>query len=222
MAFGTLNARKTGEGQEANDSPFLVLKEGTDVIIRILDEDATEFWSYWFEVNVGSGNRQGRSLIVPRDNPIRTYMDSLGADHPNFRKPSHRARLNVLDRTPDNKSVPLNKVKILEYGSKLDAEFGALHGRARKRTDFNKKLMLWEFDLVLITSGERMQKLIKPMQHLDDDPLPDELLKLPRYDLQTMSQTIPNEALQRLVDGDDYLEVMKSLGRDGAYPMINP
>lgn len=222
MGFGDLSTRKTGEGQEVSDSPFLVLKEGNDVILRIMQEESVDFWSYWFEVNVGGGNRQGRTLIVPRDNPIRTFMEKLGPDNPRFRKPSHRARINVLDRTPNADDVPLNRMKILEYGSKLDSEFGALDGRARKRSDFSQKLFLWQFDLLLITSGSGQQKLIKPMQHIDDEPLPDELAKLPRYDLKTMSQPLPVEAIQRLVDGEEYLDVMKSLGRDGTYPMITP
>lgn len=221
MSFGNLATRKPADGQTANESPFVSLKEGNDVVLRILDQEPVEFWMYWFDVNAG-GSRVGRSLIVARDNPIRKYMDSLGEDNPKHRKPSHRARVNVLDRTPDDKGNVANKVKILEYGSNLDKEFGALHGRARKRTDFSKKLNIWDFDILFITSGSGRDKVVKPMQHLDDDPLSPELLALPRYDLRQMCQPLPNEAIEALIDGRDYMEVMKSIGREGTYPMINP
>lgn len=227
MTFGTLTARRSSDQTGNSESPFLRLEEGKDVIVRILDQSPVEFWSYWLDVNVG-GTRQGRSVIVGKDNPVKKYMDTLGDQHPKYRKVSHRARINVLNRTPDasTSGEPMNKVQILEYGPALETEFNTLHQRARKRTDFNIKLSIWEFDLLLITTfkipGDNKSKSVKPMQHLDDNPLDIAYLSLPRYDLKAVSQPMPNAALQALIDGADYGEVMKSLGRETTYPTYTP
>ncbi len=222
-----MSNRSASDSQGIQGSPFLKLEESKDAVVRIIDQEPVYFWAYWIEVNVGGGNKQGRSLIVPRDNPIKHYMDSLGEDHPKFKKPRHRARTNVYDRTPDGANgEPSNKIKILEYGPELDKEFQTLNGRARKRSDFSKKLYVWEFDLLLITSfkipGDHRTKNVKIMQHLDDDPLSEDVLRLPRYDLRAMSQVLPADAAQALLDDAEYLEVMKRLGREATYPMTTP
>lgn len=221
MPFGSsITERGKANKDSKLESPFLKLQAGTDVVIRILDDDIHSFYRYWYPVNIG-GRRDGRPIIVAFNNPIKDYMSTLGDDHPQFHRPSQRAYLNVLDRTEYKAGEPLNKVKILELGKQLTERFQVLDGRAINRADFHR-MHLQEFDIQLVTIGEGTQKDVIPSQHIDDKPLPVELLTLPRYDLQKMSQPMPNEAIQKLLDGADYNEVRKELGWEGAYPMVTP
>ncbi len=222
MPFGAAFQTPT-ESTEKRESPFLKLVENQDVVIRILDEEVTQFWSYYMFVNIG-GQKAGRSIIVGRDNPIRDYMDSLGKENSKYARPTHRWRCNVLDRTPTDSGGRVNKVFILEGGKRLIDEIGPLDGRVRSRRDFSKKLTLQEFDILLVTTGSgKENKSTKAMQQLDDEegPLPRELLMLPRYDLAKISAPFPNEAVQDLLDGKDYNEVMKAIGRSGDWPMLD-
>lgn len=223
MAFGATFQTPT-ESTEKRESPFLKLQENQDVVIRVLDPEITPFWSYYMFVNIG-GQKVGRSIIVGRDNPIKDYMDSLGKENSKYARPTHRWRCNVMDRTPTDRGERVNKVMILEGGKRLLDEISPLDGRVRSRRDFSKKLSLQEFDILLVTTGSgKENKSTKAMQQLDDEegPLPHELLILPRYDLAKISMPFPNDAVQDLLDGKDYNEVMKAIGRNGDWPMIDP
>jgi len=224
MAFGTAFRTPT-ESTEKRESPFLKLAENQDVVIRILDEEIVHFWAYYMYINVG-GQKAGRSIIVGRDNPIKDYMNSLenSKDNSKYARPTHRWRCNVLDRTPNDRGERLNKVFILEGGKRLMDEIEPLDNRVRSRRDFSKKLSLQEFDILLVTTGSGKDgKSTKAMQQVDEEegPLPRELLMLPRYDLAKISAPFPNEAVQDLLDGKDYNEVMKAIGRSGDWPMLS-
>jgi len=229
MAFGdNFDKNKETSGNvgdgEKRESPFLPIKEGMDVLIRILPEDEVVFWTFWMKVKIGT-EWADRSVIAGPNSPVHAFMKEIGPDDKRFRKPSRRWRINVLERTPNDRNEPLNKVRILEGGAKLKDQLKALNGRVRSPKDFSQKLTLDQFDVWLITTGSgKDNKNTTVMQQVDNDVgvLPNDLLLLPRYDLKKICEPIPNEALQRLLDGEDYGEIMKSIGRTGDWPMYTP
>lgn len=217
-AFGQMANRAEDSNNGARKNPFLKLEAGKDVTIRILDRESTDFFSYYLMVNA-NGKKQGVSIIAGRNNPIKSFYAAQGLEEPKARR---RARINVLDRTPDDKGVPLNVVKIFEYGSKVDSDLGALHGRARSRANPSVRLQVWDVDLLLVTDGQGLEKRTNIMVSLDEDPLSPELASLPRYDLHRLCEPLPNEAVQRILEGEDYYEILTEIGRNGDWPMVNP
>lgn len=242
MAFGD-SLKQRNEGAQGNRvSPYLALKPG-EYTIRILDTEETTYWRYWLPVNVG-GKRQGRSITVGPDNPIRDYMLSLGKEHPQYQSVSRRCVINVLHRSPviiledgkvlnadergqyilDGKRVngtpvPENAVKILEFGNSVLESLSTLNGRMRSRTRQGEMVDINGTDILLIVTGEGTKKNTQPLQGFDEGDLPAELASLPRYDLAEMVKPMPNEQVQALLDGEDYNEIYKQLGWAGNYPM---
>lgn len=226
MGFGSsLTDRTPATEQKKFESPFLRLTSAEpEATIRILDDDVTTFWRYWLPVNLGD-KWDGRPVIVGRNSPIREYMNSLDKKDSKYRAPQMRAYVNVLDRTPKD-GQPLNKVKIWELGRELVEALQVFDGRQINRQDYHK-MRLQEFDIVLVRVERRgndgnMYGSTVPSPSFNDEPLPQELLDLPRYDLVKMTQPMPDEAQIRLLNGENYSEVRKSLGWDSDYPMIQP
>lgn len=249
MAFGeSLQRRDTGSGGTGTrfESPYLRLPAG-ERIIRIMDDEEVVFWRYFINVNVGGGRTGGKPIIVHRDNPIKTMMDSLGEGHPRFRKVERRMVLNVLDRTPivrwtDGRTIwpneggiflnpetgePLvqpetqvnNRMYILELGSLLMQNFAHLHQNFRPKDDPSRQIPIQQVDVKITTFGSG--KDTKRFAVATDvwGPLPKELANLPRYDLKEVTKPMPNESVQRLLDGDDYSDVLRDLGWERVQPL---
>jgi len=243
MAFGDSNQR--GGAGTRQESPYLRLPPG-ERIIRILDDEEVSFWRYFIPVNVG-GKQKSLSIVVAQDNPIKRLMDQVGPDSESFRKVERRMLLNVLDRSPivrwmdgttlypneQNQFVnpetgklivnpglqPNNRVMILEFGSQLMDFFKAYHKRLRNRDNLDETLPVQRVDLRIATMGTGLNTKRTVMADGDTAPLPDELLNLPRYDLKKLTSPMPNEAVQRLLDGADYNDVLASLGWERLQPL---
>lgn len=237
MAFGKSLQKTSNDDTRPSESPFLRLPPG-ERLIRILDDEETPYWSYWLDVNV-DGRKVGRSIVVGYPNPIKEYMDNLGEDNPAFRRIRKRSYLNVLDRTlvkrdpngaayyPDEQGnypeksasgealsalVPNNRVMILDTGPQLMELFTMLNNRVRDRRDPSQLLPIQRVDLRVVTSGKGRDTTRAVYPDIDTDELPQELADLPRYDLAKIVEPMPNESIMRLLEGDDYSEVIKDLG----------
>lgn len=214
-------------------SPFLQLSDQKpEAVIRILDKNTTDYWRYWLNVKVGNA-WVGHSVIIGRNSPIRDYMNTLDRNDPKRRSPSKRGYVNVLERTLvdaegrlSDTGTPVNQVKIWDIGVDIAESLQIFDGRQMNRTTM-KKMQLQEFDISIVRTvqtasdgSKRNGVVVSP--GFDDTPLSEEYLLLPRYDLVKMVQPMPEEAQIRLLNGEDYNEVRKSLGWDGNYPMIDP
>ena len=243
MAFGKTAQKQSAQGNAQQESAYLKFGQG-ERVIRILDQEETEFYRYWLNVNVG-GKQQGRSIVIgnKKDSPIYKYMQGLGEDHPDFRFPARRLLLNVLDRTPVKKTstgltvyadergnfpntdpvseesvakqpiVPNNKVYIMEFGPQLLDQMLVLHERIRDRETF-EPLPIWRFDIKIVSRGAGKDTKRGVMPDVDQDPLPDELFSLPKYDLKLVCRPLPVQYQQRILDGEDYIELMRELEWD--------
>lgn len=236
MAFGdSMKQAKTAGGSGTYDSIYLRLKPGTRTV-RILDPDAHSFWQYWIEVNV-NGMKQGRGIVVGgADNPIKRYMNTLGEDHPQYRKPSRQFALNVIDRTPviindgvatypdENGRIapgarPSNRTMIMTFGTQLMDQMIGYDGRMRNPAT-GAPMRIQEFDLSIDTRGKGRDtvRVIIPVL-VSDEPMPEELLLGERYNLQEAFRPMPEAAQEALVSGEDYITVIKELGWSSIKPL---
>lgn len=241
MAFGQTYEQKKAGGSsgEVRESPYLRLKAG-DRFIRILDDDAVMCWQYFLDVNV-DGRQQGRGVIVGGiDNPVKRYMDSLGEDHPKYRRASRQFLLNVLDRTPVQRGEgtviypdefgafggkgpvePNNRVMILGFGPQLMEQFTNLHNRMRNPKT-GAAMAIQDFDLQIFTRGtgrDTKKSAIPSPDHEAQLPLQDAIRNGPRYDLKLATRPMPDEAQDRLLSGEDYTAVLRSLGWESIKPL---
>lgn len=223
MPFGSNMTERApqNEQKEKVDSPFIKLTaQVPEMTIRLLDHEPTVFWRYWLNVNLGTA-WDGRPVIVGPKSPIRERMLELGADSPQFRKPGKRAYINVLDRTLDANGNPKNKVMIWEVGTEIVESLQILDGRQINRQT-REKMRIWEFDLDIVRVDRQGRAFTAVSPNQNDEPLSDDVLNQPRYDLAKMAQPMPDEAQRRLLNGESYYDVRKSLGWDSAYPMVTP
>lgn len=236
MAFGdSLKAAQAQQAQTPRQSPYLNVSPG-ERIIRILGSEKS-FWRYWIRVNV-NGKMEGRPIIAEYENPIR---DCETLDEAS-RKPTRRFVVNVLDRTPvlrvkgtgeiiypdengaynavgkavEGKPEPLNEVRLLEFGRSLMDEIMAYDGRMRSRVDYSRVLRVTDVDLALIITGQGKNRTIKVMQSFDESPVSvDEV-----FDLDEVIAPYPNEAIQALLDGENYLDVLSRFNLLRAYRKV--
>lgn len=240
--------QNTGPRQE---SPFLKLAPG-ERVIRILDDEECAFWQYWLKVNVGGKQQgrsiivgydnpiKQRMEALGKDHPdfqkpskririnvldrtpvkftsdnIAVYADENG----NF--PSATPEGEVLTDRP---VLPHNRVRIMEFGLDFMKRLGMLHNRQMNRQTF-KKMVIQDFDIQIVTekTGDRDRDVTRsPYPHLDQDPLPAALASLQRYDIATISRPLPNEAIELLLEGQDYREVLTQFGfQPGYYPLLD-
>lgn len=225
MTFGsTLKAASVSNVQEERKlAPYLRLNPG-EYTIRIVGQEQT-FWRYWIPVRVGD-RYEGRSVIAAYDNPIKT-SDRLNDQ---AKRPSRRFVVNVYDRTevirtpdgavvyPDEfgsfslngnpvsgRKTPRNEVLILEFGMDMMNEFLVQDGRMRSRKDHSKVLRVTETDLILVVRGQGRERTVKVMQGFNEDPVDVNEI----YDLSEIVRPYPNEAIQELLDGQEYTDVLK-------------
>lgn len=224
MAFGDntrpANDKSGTTSTSTGESNYLRL--AGEQVIRILDksEDVPFYWRYYMWVNVG-GKQQERSITVGRTGPIRDWMSSIGDSDRRFRKPGKRMMLNVLDRTPNESGQPENKVKILDFGSDLLSKFTTLHNRVRNQKTF-EPMAVWDFDLQVISIPGKEPKDVQRnvLPGMDQDPLPEDLQALLKFDLTQAARPMPDEMQRRLIEGEDLLEILRELGWQRLEPTI--
>jgi len=218
MGFGD-NTRPQGNadaGQSTGIGESIYIKLSGEQQIRILDktEDVPFYWRYWMPVNVG-GKTQDRSIVVGRSGPIAKFMASIGPEDRKFRKPQKRMLLNVLDRSD-------GKVKVLDFGADLLDKFTTLHQRVRSQETF-EPLPIWEVDLQIISIAGKEPKDVKrnvfPAME-NQGPLKGAEAELLKYDLSKVAQVMPDEMQQRLLDGEDLLEILKELNWQRPTPTV--
>lgn len=115
----------------------------------------------------------------------------------------------------DYEAQPLNRVRILEgsYGKPGGKHlFQQLALNATEVEDNDGVLRrLPEFTLRLTTTtGASYTDTSRMIRNLTDfSPVPDEIAALPRYDLETWLKPWPDEAIIRLIDGEDFNEIVE-------------
>lgn len=123
-----------------------------------------------------------------------------------------------LDQLPDKsiKEAPLNEVRVLEAsygesgGKHLFAQFEDLMNDVEDpKSDEGAILRLPEFTMRLKGTGSGLKSVFSVKQTNDLKPLSREIAALPRYNLEQWAKAWPNEALQDLIDGRDYDEVIQ-------------
>ncbi len=142
-------------------------------------------------------------------------MREIGEGDKRFRKPGKRHLSNVLDRAD-------NRVKLLDYGSDLLNKFTALHQRVRNQATF-QPMNVWEFDLNIISLAGKEAKDVQRTVFPSDDqgPLAAELQALPIFDLTLVQRPMPEEYQERLLQGEDLLEILKDLSWERPVPTVS-
>jgi hypothetical protein len=167
-------------------------------------------------------------------NPINEYANTLPEDQQKKLWPATRFFVNVLDRTPviivggvvhyPDKSEkytvagnpsPHNKVLVME-GS--DGKDGGKHLRqsmedvligARNYKTGERIKSIFDTDLRMIITGTGTDTKRPLSIGFDQDPLPEELMNIPLWDLEGWIKPWNYNALDELVSGADYNEVVK-------------
>jgi hypothetical protein len=244
VAFGD-STKKDNKSSVRSESPFMNLLQG-ERTIRIIDPEEFSYWRYWLTVNTGGGNRNGKSIIVGRDNPLKARYDAIGKGNEGYVAPNKRMALNVVDLTPVIKmpegvvypdpsgdyildgrtldpatAVPHNVVKILEFGPQLMDLLGNLNGRMRSRID-RRQIGVNDTNILLNISGEKTGRVVTPMQAFADSEVEiDPNIYSVRYDLKRIFAPFPADIIIALVDNDmEWADALKAMGRDGDYPTI--
>ena len=245
MPFGSSYAKEmqSRNGSKGSKESAYMRWQG-ERIIRVIGAEKV-YRSFYFPVNIG-GRTVGRSIVMHNsfDNPMQKYMQSLGEDHPKFRKMSFRIITNVLDRTPvlrgsDDETIypdekgkfPVkgdpqlnNRVYLLEFGRNVMDQFQMLNERSRHPKTF-QPITINDMDVIIRTSGTGTSQ----SRHVFPDNAPHAADLLPEdlindtmiYDLDLAVRPMPYESQERLINGDDYGEVLKDLGWEPLRPSIH-
>ena len=120
--------------------------------------------------------------------------------------------------------VPANRVGVIDIGSDLITDLRTLHNRVKHAQTFTA-LPIWQFDVVIVTT--KTGPLPKDVSRrvlagTDQTPLQDLVAQheLVKYDLRDFTRVMPDEAQQRVLAGDDFVEIMKDLGWERPTPKI--
>lgn len=214
MGFGD-NIKQKTDGTSASAQESIYIKLKGDQTIRLLDqtEDVFSYWRYFIPVNVG-GMQQDRSVVVGRGGPISRFMAEIGEGDKRYRKPGRRILFNVLDRAD-------SKVKLLDTGPDLLNKFSALHQRVRNNKTL-KPMNVWDFDIQIVsTEGKTpkdVQRNIFPAN--DTDPLALDLSALLIFDLRAIIHIMPDEMQDRLLRGEDLLDILRELNWERPIPTV--
>lgn len=122
-------------------------------------------------------------------------------------------KMDLEDALEAGHAEPLNKIRILEGsygkpgGKHLFAQFEQLANTVEDADGITRRL--GEFNLRLFTSGEGMDT-VRAIRNLNNfNPLPNDVQFAARYDLDKWTRPWPDEAVQRLLDDEDYNEIVK-------------
>jgi hypothetical protein len=116
---------------------------------------------------------------------------------------------------------PNNRIMLLEYGPSMMEDFMTLHKRIRN-PETAVPMNIQEFDIRIMAKGVGRDMKKTPIPGTDRDstkPLPDAIANGPRYDLQLATRPLPDEAQERLLAGEDYSTVIRSLGWESIKPL---
>ncbi len=213
MPFGdALN--RLGPVQKVNGNVFLRFLEG-QTCIRIIDADEQTFayLAYPLEVNV-NGQRVHRLIpVMTTDNPIAAFMASLPTGDPRKRNPQRRLAFNVVTR-PDNPQSPIqSEVKIVDASPSLVDAIAALDGTVRHPRNPAQLMRITDFDIIVSRRGAGLRTTWSCFPIISDfstQPIAPELLAQ-RKDPKKYITYFTNEALQALLDGEDYNVVVGRL-----------
>lgn len=206
------------------------------------DEDEVIYREISGEFNIGNGRTGFRTCIVAYGNPydqrsaeIKAEIDAIENISDEARRTLYKERgvkwsspkfaINVLN-TAANKVQVLkgswNKMKVDDFGNtiiegrSMYANLLSIQGKARVRDPQTKKpvvLEIHEHDIILTRTGTGLgTKYSFTPDVVNTDPLTQEQLDLPRFDLEgwvTKDGVWPNEAVQRLMDGESYYDLVK-------------
>lgn len=246
MAFGeSLNklSRQSEDQGRTQEVPFVRLGEH-ERVFRIMDTREFMFWSAWFKVNV-RGQKVRRSVILGTNDVINEWNSVHGYNRgdPDYISPRPRFAVNVLDRTKvirkdgdvlfPNKTgryedangrlvsgtpEDYNKVLIWEFGKSTLETIVSLSKYMRSRNNPQKSVSINDVDIIVVSEGEGLRRAIRVLQGFEEGPLPAHLSSLPLYDLQSIFKPFPDEAIKKLLDGEDYYEVLDAYQINKEFP----
>lgn len=135
----------------------------------------------------------------------------IEANDKQIKLPTHY-KMDIEDALEAGHAEPLNKVRILEGsygkpgGKHLFSQFEQLANTVEDGDGITRRL--GEFNLRLLTTGKDMET-VRTIRNLNNFLLlPHEANFSARYDLDTWTKPWNDEAVERLIDGEDYNEIV--------------
>jgi hypothetical protein len=195
------NIRIDWQGKQRWDNPLWAIANETDK-----GSEERKAFKEHFCMNVVD-----KSFVVFDDKGYPVYADEKG-------KFVITALGTRLDTPVEGDPQPLNQIRILQGtsgrtdppGKHFYQDFVNLINLVENDDDSKLTYQLHEFDITVNVSGYG-KSTSRPVNATNNrKPLPDSLIYAPRYDLATWAKPWPNEAIQDLLDGKDYYEVMKA------------
>lgn len=242
MAFGSSRTQQSQKSERKENfiSPFMRLKEG-DKIVRILTEEVL-YYRYFLTVTYDGKSVYRPVTVGSYNNPIKFFMDSLGEEHPSYRRVQKRYAVNVLDRTLVKKtdvtvtypgsdgSFPKeddlgndistieprvnNQVMILDIGQRLMDMLSHLNDSGfRNPNNSDELLYIQDMDIKVTTKGTG-----RNTQHFASPvygafgKLGKEELPKQVFDLKTMYKPWPDNVLEMITQDKDWKEIMDAMG----------
>lgn len=185
------------------DNPFWEMAKGTEK-----GSDERKAYKEHFLVNVFD-----KSFVVFDDNGYPTYADENG----DFVINAFGKRLkDAVKGDPE----PLNQIRILQGtsgrtnppGKHFFQKFVGMLGTVENPDNPKFVYNIHEFDISINVKGAGVstERAVNPTLNLK--PLPDEVIFAPRYNLVEWCKPWPNDAVQDVLDGKDYYEVLEKYG----------
>lgn len=180
------------------------------------------------------GEWQGWNGINPYINPINAYAQTLSEEAQKKLWMATRFYINVLDRTPviiqdgvvhypdkaekydvRGNPEPHNKVLVMEGSDGKDdgkhlrqgIEDALVGARNYKTGERIESLNDTDLRMMIIGSGTDTKRPVS--LGFDQEPLPEELMNIPLWDIQSWAVPWNYDALEELVNGADYNDVVK-------------
>lgn len=188
------------QGEGRWDNPFWELAKATDK-----GSEERKAFKEHFLINVVD-----KTPVIFDDQGYPVYPDEHG-------KYIISALGTLLKEPVKGDPEPLNQIRILQGtsgrtnppGKHFYQDFVNLIGTVENPDNPKLVYNMHEFDISINVhgAGRDTQRSANPTLNLK--PLPDSLIYAPRYDLATWAKPWPNEAIEELLSGHDYNEVMK-------------
>jgi len=157
-----------------------------------------------------------RTLVKITSQGIPVYADENGV-YPD-KDPITQEDISSKDPAPHN------QIRILETGKGLMDQLDMIDKSGIRDPKTLDVLGIHDFDVKIRVRGrgKEMKKFAMADTGYNEE-LPSEVFSYPRYDLHEMTKPMPEDAIRRILDGEDYIDVISSIGREiGKYPMFNP
>lgn len=249
MAFGDSAVRTAVQSTDNANSPYLKLAGEVTVRVLDTEETAYwRYWmpvnvagnkqarsivvgrdgpiARHF-ASIGKGNQgyvsvQQRRLLNVFDRTLvkRTVNGSYYPDADGIYPTTDAAGLPLAGVQP----TPANRVGVIDIGSDLITDLRTLHNRVKHAQTYTA-LPIWQFDVVIVTTktGPAAKDVSRRVLSGTDQTPIQELVaqhNLVKYDLRDFTRIMPDEAQQRILAGDDFVEIMKELGWDRPTPKL--